>query len=137
MTQPVRYLLDTSAVIDLPKSGQVKPDSEYLISTITVAELNAGIHITNDPVERARRLARLHWVNDIFDPLPFNVPAARMYGQLVALVIAAQRSHRRRGMDLLIGSVAAIHRLPLVTRNPDDFAGLESMLTIVGIDNNA
>lgn len=135
MTQPVRYLLDTSAVIDLPESGQVKPDSEYLISTITVAELNAGIHTTNDPIERARRLARLHWVNDTFDPLPFNVPAARMYGQLVALVIADRRSHRRRGMDLLIGSVAAIHRLPLVTRNPDDFAGLESMLTIVGIDN--
>jgi predicted nucleic acid-binding protein len=58
VTQPVRYLLDTSAVIDLPASGQVKPDSEYLISTITVAELNAGIHTTNDPVERARRLSR-------------------------------------------------------------------------------
>ena len=135
MNQSVRYLLDTFAVIDLPKSGQVKPDSEYLISTITVAELNASIHTTNDPVERARRLARRHWVNDKFDPLPFGVPAARMYGQLVALVIAARRGHRRRGMDLLIGSVAAIHRLPLVTRNPGDFAGLEPMLTIVGVDN--
>ena len=134
MKQTVRYLLDTSAVIDLPAAGEVRPDSEYLISTITVAELNAGIHTTNDPVERARRLSRLHWINDAFDPLPFSVAAARMYGQLVALVIASRRSHRRRGMDLLIGSVAAIHRLPLVTRNPADFAGLESMLTIVGID---
>lgn len=135
MIQTVRYLLDTSAVIDLPAAGQVKPDSEYLISSITVAELNAGIHTTDDPVERARRLARLHWVNDTFEPLPFSVPAARMYGQLVALVIASGRSQRRRGMDLLIGSVAAIHRLPLVTYNADDFAGLESMLTIVGIDS--
>lgn len=133
MTQPVRYLLDTSAVIDLPASDQVEPDSEYLISTVTVAELNAGIHTTGDPAERARRLARLYWINDSFDPIPFTVPAARMYGQLVALVIASGRNHRRRGMDLLIGSVAAIHRLPLVTRNPDDFAGLESMLTVVGL----
>jgi len=56
-----------------------------------------------------------------------------MYGQLVALVIAARRSHRRRGMDLLIGSIAAIHQIPLVTRDPDDFAGLEPMLTVVAI----
>jgi hypothetical protein len=32
---------------------------------------------------------------------PFTVPAARMYGQLVALVIAARHSYRRRGMGLL------------------------------------
>ena len=127
MTQPVRYLLDTSAVIDLPAPDQLQPDSEYLISSITVAELNAGIHTTDDPVERARRLVRLHWVADTFDPLPFTVPAAQMYGQLV---------HRRRGMDLLIAAVAAIHRLPLVTRNPADFGGLEPLLAVVDIDKD-
>jgi toxin FitB len=136
VTRPVRYLLDTSAVIDLPAPDRIQPASEYLISSITVAELNAGIHTTDDPVERARRLARLHWVADTFDPLPFTVPAAHMYGQIVALVIAAGRNHRRRGMDLLIAAVAAIHQLPLVTRNPADFGGLESLLVLVGIDKD-
>lgn len=135
VTQPGSYLLDTSAVIDLPQPGQVHPEAEYLISSITVAELNAGIHTTDSPVERARRLARLHWVSDTFDPLPFTVPAARMYGQLVALIIAAGRSPRPRAMDLLIASVAAFHRLPLVTRNADDFAGLGALLTVVNLQS--
>lgn len=125
-----RYLLDTSAVIELPSSADVRPDAEYLISSITVAELNAGIHTTDKPVERARRLARLQWVSDVFEPIPFTVPAARMYGQLVALLIAAGRNPRPRRMDLLIGAVAAINQLPLLTRNPKDFSGLEQLLIV-------
>jgi len=125
-----RFLLDTSAVIELPNPTDIRSDAEYLISSITVAELNAGIHTTEKPVERARRLARLQWVSDVFEPLPFTVPAARMYGQLVALVIAAGRNPRPRRMDLLIASVAAINQLPLLTRNPKDFSGLEPLLII-------
>ena len=133
MTEPFRYLLDTSAVIDLPDSGQVRPGSEYLISTITVAELDAGIHTTDDPVERARRLARLHGSTTPSTrwPSPSRQPGC---------TASSSHSSSRPGaataaaaVDLLIGSVAAIHHMPLVTRNPDDFAGLEPMLTVVGI----
>lgn len=132
-----RYLLDTSAIIDLPSADELQPDAEYEISSITVAELNSGIHSTQDGVERARRLARLQWVSDIFDPIPFTVPAARMYGQLVALVIAAGGNPRPKRMDLLIGSVAAINQLPLVTRNPKDFANLEPLLRMVPLSCGA
>jgi predicted nucleic acid-binding protein len=67
------------------------------------------------PVPRADRLARLQWVSEAFDPLPFTVGAGCLYGQLVALVLAASRSPRPRRRDLLIAAVAASHRLPLLT----------------------
>ncbi|MGH3805216.1 MAG: hypothetical protein ACRDRU_00925 [Pseudonocardiaceae bacterium] len=75
------------------------------------------------------------WVSDTFDPLPFIVSAARRYGQLIALVLAAGRNSRPRRMDLLIASVAAHHRLPLLTRNPADFAGLTPLLILIGLDD--
>ncbi len=33
----------------------------------------------------------------------------------------------------MIAAIASVAGLPLYTRNPDDFAGLESMLTVVGV----
>jgi hypothetical protein len=35
--------------------------------------------------------------------------------------------------DLLIASVAAANRLPLYTRNPKDFAGLDSLISVVTV----
>jgi predicted nucleic acid-binding protein len=134
MSSRRQYLLDTSAVIDLPsKDAPIADGAEYLISSITVAELNAGIHHAPNPVERAVRLGRLQWVDQDFDPLPFTGATARMYGQLNALVIAAGRNPRSRHMDLLIAAVAATHQLPLVTRNAKDFAGLAPLVELVDL----
>lgn len=52
--------------------------------------------------------------------------AARMYGR----VFAAGRTARSRLADLLIASTAASNGLPLYTRNPNDFTGLERLLTV-------
>lgn len=130
MTSPGQFLLDTSAVIDLPT--EIDPDAQYLVSSITVAELNAGIHTTASPVERAGRLARLQWV-DALEPLPFTTMAARMYGQAYAMVLAAGRNPRPRRMDLLIASVAATHQLPLITRNGADFADLKPLVRVIAL----
>ena len=51
----VRGLLDTSVVIDLEKIARAQLPAEFAISSITMAELAAGPHATNDPDERARR----------------------------------------------------------------------------------
>ncbi len=133
----IAALLDTSAVIELPtQSSDVDASAEYFVSSITIAELNAGIHTANDPMERARRLARLQWI-DALDPLPYTQSAARMYGQLYAAVIADGREStavdRHCRIDLLIASVAASHHLPLLTRNPKDFAGLAPLVTVVSL----
>jgi len=127
-------LLDTSVVIDWddPSVSAALPD-EAAVSAITLAELAAGPHLASTGAEGARRQARLQQVEATFEPLSFDAAAARSYGQLVAAVVEHGRSHRRRLADLLIAATAHANGLALYTRNPDDFAGLEDLLAIVGL----
>jgi predicted nucleic acid-binding protein len=127
-------LLDTSVLIDLddPAVAAGLPE-ESAICTMTLAELAAGPHVTDDPAERARRQARLQQVEALFDPLPLDVAASRSYGLIVAAVVAAGRRHRSRVADLLIAAIAHANALPLYTRNPDDFLGLEELITVTTI----
>ena len=127
-------LIDTSVVIDWADPAVIAalPD-EVAVSSITLAELAAGPHLAADPAERARRQATLQQAEALFEPLPFDRAAARSYGLIVAAVAAAGRSHRLRVADLLIASVAVANGLPLYTRNPDDFAGLEPLLTVTRV----
>jgi len=128
-----RGVLDTSVVIDLEHVQDDELPERAAITSITLAELAAGPHATDDPIQRAVRQERLQWVEATFDALDFDVPAARSYGRVFALVRATGRQPRRRVADLLIASIAAAHPLPLYTRNPDDFAGLETVLSIIAI----
>jgi predicted nucleic acid-binding protein len=127
-------LLDTSVLVDWddPAVTGGLPD-ESAICAITLAELAAGPHLATDPAERARRQARLQQVEALFDPLPVDAPASRSYGQVVAAVVATGRTHRSRIADLLIAATAHANDLVLYTRNSDDFAGLESLVTIITI----
>ncbi|WP_158879886.1 type II toxin-antitoxin system VapC family toxin [Amycolatopsis anabasis] len=131
-TRP-RVLLDTSAVIDLPDSADLPSGSEIAISSITLAELSAGVHAATDARERAVRLVRLQRVEAAIASLSFTPAAARRYGQLYAMVLDAGRNPRPRRMDLLIAAVAAIHQLPLVTRNGADFADLSPILEVIAL----
>jgi predicted nucleic acid-binding protein len=127
-------LIDTSVVIDLddPVVDAALPD-EMRVCSITLAELAAGPHIAVTGPEAARRQTRLQQVEATFETLAFDAAAARSYGQMVAAVIAAGRSHRSRIADLLIAATAHANGLTLYTRNPDDFVGLEDLLHIVTI----
>ncbi len=127
-------LLDTSVVIDWdePSVAAALPE-ECSVSAITLAELAAGPHLALSVVEGARRQARLQQVEATFEPIAFDAAAARSYGQIVAAVAESGRSHRRRIADLLIASTAHAHGLALCTRNPDDFAGLEDLLLVIGL----
>lgn len=49
---------------------------------------------------------------------------------MYALVRAARRPPRGRLADLMIASVAAANQLPLYTRNPKDFTGLDALITV-------
>ena len=127
-------LLDTSVLIDwdAPDVAAALPD-EAAVCAITLAELTAGPHLASTGAESARRQVRLQQIEATFEPIPFDVTAARSYGQVVAAVAEAGRSHRRRIADLLIAATAHANGLVLYTRNPDDFTGLGSLIEVIGI----
>jgi predicted nucleic acid-binding protein len=125
----LRGLIDTSVVIDLGFLEPTDPPSELSVSAVTLAELAAGPHATDDADERARRQERSQRTEAAFEPLPFDRDAARSYGRIYAAVAATGRKARgRRPLDLLIAATALATGLPLYTRNPADFAGLESLV---------
>ena len=124
-TETERGLLDTSVVIDL---GEIEPERlprEAAVTALTLAELAAGPHATDDAAERARRQERLQRAEAAFDPLPFDDQAARAYGRIYAATRASARKPRgARAIDLLIAAVALANDLPLFTRNAADFQHL-------------
>ncbi len=133
MTEQTRGLLDTSVVIDHDLIDPALLPDESAISAITLAELTAGPHATEDKNERARRQDRLQWASVTWDPLPFDAEAARVYGRMFAAARTAGRSSRSRLADLLIASTAAANSLPLYTRNPADFDALKGIIKLVSI----
>jgi predicted nucleic acid-binding protein len=133
-----RGLVDTNVVI---LRRRITPESlpdELAISTVTLAELSAGVHLVRDGdaearAERARRTDVLQRAENEFDPIGFDVDAARAFGRISAAVRDAGRTPRRRVADLMIASVAAAQGLPLYTTNPDDFVGLEGIVDVVPV----
>jgi predicted nucleic acid-binding protein len=132
--RPARGLIDTSVVIDIDR---VKPNSlpvELAISSITMAELAAGPHAADDPDERARRQDRLQRAEATFEPLPVDAAVARAYGRVYAAIATLGRKARgARSLDLLIAATALASAVPLYTRNPGDFKGLEDLIEVVAV----
>jgi predicted nucleic acid-binding protein len=117
---PARGLLDTTVFI-ARESGRaidanMLPD-ESAVSVITIAELHAGVLAAPDTDTRARRLATLESVADMY-ALPVDASAARIWAQL--RVHLAETGRRVRINDLWIAAVAAANQLPVVTQD-DDF----------------
>jgi predicted nucleic acid-binding protein len=132
-TRYQRGLGDTNILIHLERLAVDQLPAELLTSTVSLAELSAGVHSAADAVERARRVLRVQRVEATFSPLPFDAEAARHYGLIAAEVIAMGRQPRGRVADLMIASTAAANKLPLFTTNPADFRGLEAVVTVVPV----
>lgn len=123
-----RSLLDTSVVI----ATDVSPiPGDLAISTVTLAELQLGVLVARSPRVRAERLRRLSLIQQRWTALPVDDAVAVSYGLLASTVVAAGRQPRRRAMDLLIAATAHAHGARLLTRNVDDFAGLDGLVEIV------
>lgn len=72
-----------------------------------------------------------------FDPLPVAAEASARYGTLAVPVRAANRDPRPRKLDLMIAAIASVRGLPRHTRNPGDFAGLDSTVEIVPVQERS
>jgi predicted nucleic acid-binding protein len=126
-----RGLIDTSVVIALDRVDPSVLPGELAIAAITLAELAAGPHSTDDLVERARRQQRLQQTEATFDAIPFDAGCARAYARVYAQTLAGGRKARgRRAVDLLIAATALAEDLALYTANPADFSGLEGLIDL-------
>ncbi|GAA1871373.1 type II toxin-antitoxin system VapC family toxin [Myceligenerans crystallogenes] len=138
--EPTQGLVDTNILILRDQIDVEELPDQIAISAITLAELSAGPHQVrpdspdyDEHSERGRRIDVLQRAENEFDPIPFDAECARLYGRIVAGVIAVGRTPRRRTADLMIAATAAAEGLPLYTTNPDDFRGLDSVVTIVPV----
>jgi predicted nucleic acid-binding protein len=136
--RPPRGLIDTSVVIYLERVDPETLPEELAISAVTLAELTAGPHATDNPSERARRQDRLQRAEATFDPLPVDAAVARAFGRLYADVAASGRKARgRRALDLLIAATALASDLPIHTRNAEDLDGLTGLLDVRPVETTA
>lgn len=123
----MRTILDTSVLVEA-RTDDV-PDDDLAISAVSLAELHFGL-LRADAGTRARRLARLSWVERTFDALPMDEAVAASYGELADAVARIGRNPRRRSFDLLIAATAHAHDARLLTLNPDDFRGLDDLVDV-------
>ena len=125
-------MLDTNAVVLLDRLTADDLPAQPTITSVTLAELSVGPLVTDDPVERAARQARLQETENAFDPLPFDAAAARAFGRVAADLRRGGRRVQARAFDALIAATAIANDLPVFTCNPRDFAGIDA-LTVVPV----
>jgi predicted nucleic acid-binding protein len=126
----VKFLLDTSVVSELRKSGERRTErfndwaerlspSDTSLSVITVLELRAGIESKRRNDSRQAELLDV-WLEK--SVLPSY--SGRLLDVDQDVADAAARLHvpdRRPAHDALIAGTALVHGLTLVTRNAADF----------------
>lgn len=123
-----RGVLDTSTVILLRRiDDPAALPAEPLITAVTLAELSVGPLVASSAAERAARQAHVQQAEADFDPLPFDAPAARAFGQVAASLRRAGRKADARAYDAMIAAIAVANDLPVYTCNPGDFRGIADL----------
>lgn len=130
--RPATGLLDTNTLILLTRiTDPATLPQTPLITCITLAELTVGPLVARSEEERAARQAHLQQAEADFDPLPFDAPAARAFGQVAASLRRAGRKPAARAYDAMIAAIALANGLPLYTTDPDGFRGVDGLDVVV------
>ncbi len=126
----MRAILDTSVLVAVDK-----PDLSGLecrISSVSYAEMQFGLTVARDDHERNERMLRFNRVLSLFGiGIAFDDRVAGSFGYLTGLVREAGRNPRSRTADLMVAATAHAQGVALVTRNPDDLRGLESVVDVL------
>ncbi|MXW04627.1 MAG: type II toxin-antitoxin system VapC family toxin [Gemmatimonadetes bacterium] len=128
------YLLDTEVVSELRRSQPhqdalewflgLAPDQVYL-SAVTVGEIQTGIEFAR--AKDASRAAELEtWMGKLMDSqrvLPMDPAVFRVWGKLL------YRRWDVRMTDAMIAATAVVHRLTVVTGDPESYdrLGVETL----------
>jgi len=110
---------------------------EPLITTVTLAEVSVGPILAMTDDERARRQAHLQEAEADFDPLPFDVDAARAFARVASSLRTAGRKPTARSFEALVAATALAHQLPVYTCNAGDFEGIDGLEVVpVGLPDS-
>jgi tRNA(fMet)-specific endonuclease VapC len=121
------FLLDTSVAIAL-RDMDVRVDARsaelgenVALSSITIVELEGGVH--RDPTQSERRRALLDELVDGVRIIPFDVREASAYGRIVK----SCGFLRVKVIDRMIAATAIAHGATLVTLNGKDFTDIPGL----------
>lgn len=121
-------LIDTSVFValerrnaDLATLGN-RLTEDLSLSTVTVAELFAGVWRADNPIRRRRREAIVEGMRVI----PFDLTSARLHAELWASLVYAGKSVGQH--DLLIASTALAHGYDVLTENLREFANVPRLV---------
>ena len=130
-------LLDTNVISEMMRPApapavmqwlDARPESDFWISAVTMAEIRLGIALLNDGKRKSLllELAEQMFREDFSDQcLPFDCDAARRYAHIVA---ARHRLGRPISVeDAQIASIAQAGGLTLATRNTKDFLDIDEL----------
>jgi predicted nucleic acid-binding protein len=126
-----RCLLDTSVIIaQTDENLNLELPEETAISVATLAELHYGVLAAKTEEVRRDRLRRLGTIEALFEPLAIDAQVGRAFATVAWTVKQAGGQPRARVMDLWIAATALAHKLPLYTRNTEDFRLLHELLDV-------
>ncbi|MGN6558060.1 MAG: PIN domain-containing protein [Solirubrobacterales bacterium] len=127
--RPERGLLDTSVFIAAESGRALRSEAMSFasaISSVTRAELRAGVFAAESIEIRDRRIATLE-ASAHFPVLPVDDEVARAWAQMCVYLAASGRSVNAN--DVWIAATAAAYEIPVLTQDTDfdplnGFAGL-------------
>lgn len=128
-----RYMLDTDICVELLRGRAVQvfdrlrrlPADDVAISAITLAELQFGVSRTARPAHHALLLAQFCAPLAI---LPFDEPAAEVYGQVRLKLEMAGKPIGP--MDTLIAAHALSQDATLITNNQREFRRVDGLKVV-------
>ncbi|MGH2968906.1 MAG: PIN domain-containing protein [Solirubrobacteraceae bacterium] len=112
-------VLDTSIFVAVEQGRPLRrelPD-DVSVSVVTLAELELGVLVAQDPDARARRLATVTRVREETAGLPADHRVASAYARLAAAELAAGRKPRVH--DTWIAATALVHGAEVWTQDAD------------------
>lgn len=131
MTPAALGILDTSVLIDMP-GDLARYATSVGVSAVAIGELAFGLHVA-DPIKSAEREQRYRDILATYDPVPYDAAAAHWYGAVSAAVRREGRNPRPRMGDLMIAATARSVGAVVLTRNPDDFKGLDGIVKVIEV----
>ena len=116
---PERGLLDTSAIIAIETDRPVDFGSlplRQLVSTITLGELEYGVHAATSAEMRSARMRTLTTISRL-EALPVDRESTGHWGRLRYRL--REEGRHINVNDLWIASIALAHDLPVITQDRD------------------